>query len=194
MERNAESIYGTTANPFGELSWGYCTVKGSKIYLFVRDWPKDGILTLPGLQNTVNSAYLLHDKSAILTVNQSEKQIKVSLPPTPADYPITVLTLDLDGSPKADPPMAFQDDTGSIELNYMNVITHGKTMTRFNRKGGFHISKWTGPEDSASWFVHSDKPGTFQVNITYAANKEWEGKPFEIIIGPDTFKGLYLHR
>ena len=50
VERNAESIYGTTANPFGELPWGYCTVKGIKLYLFVRDWPKDGILAIPGLQ------------------------------------------------------------------------------------------------------------------------------------------------
>ena len=50
----AESIYGTTANPFGELPWGYCTVKPGKLYLFVRDWPKDGVLTLHGLKNTCN--------------------------------------------------------------------------------------------------------------------------------------------
>jgi alpha-L-fucosidase len=53
VERNAESIYGTTANPFGELAWGYCTVKGSRLYLFVRNWPQDGVLIVPGLQNAV---------------------------------------------------------------------------------------------------------------------------------------------
>jgi|WetSurMetagenome_2_1015567.scaffolds.fasta_scaffold66441_1 alpha-L-fucosidase len=188
VERNSESIYGTTANPFGELPWGYCTVKANKLYMFVRDWPHDGILTIPGLHNSVNSAYLLPDRSAKLTVIQSEKQIRVSLPPKPTDNPITVLALEIDGSPKTDPPLVFQDDTGSIELNYLKVITKGKTMTRFNRKGGFHISKWTGPEDSASWFVHIDKPGTFQVNITYGAKKEWEGKSFEISIGRSSFE------
>jgi alpha-L-fucosidase len=88
--------------------------------------------------------------------------------------------------------MVFQDDTGSIELNYLKVITHGKTMTRFNRKGGFHISKWTGPEDSAEWFIHVDRPGKFRMNITYAANKEWEGKKFEIVIGTSTIKSCVL--
>ena len=193
VERNAESLYGTTANPFGELDWGYCTVKGSKVFLFVRDWPKDGILTLPGLHNSVNSAYFLSDKSTKLPVIQSDKQIKISLPQKPADYPLTVLALDIDGSPETDPPLVFQRDTGATELDYMNVITHGKTMTRFNRKGGFHISKWTGPEDFASWIVHADTPGTFQVSITYAARKEWEGKPFEIIIGTDTFKTSVIY-
>ena len=61
-------------------------------------------------------------------------------------------------------------------------------MTRFNRKGGFHISKWTGPEDSAEWIIHSDKPGTFQVNISYAAKREWAGKQFEITIASSSFK------
>jgi len=193
VERNAESIYGTTANPFGELTWGYCTVKGSRLYLFVRNWPQDGVLTVPGLQNTVTSAYLLLDKSTKLPVRQAEKQTRISLPPKPTDNPITVLVLDIDGSPKVDPPVVFQDEAGSIELDYLKAITHGKTMTRFNRKGEFHISKWTGPEDSADWFMHVDKPGKFQVNITYAANKECEGKHFEIIVGSTYFVSSVIY-
>ena len=187
VNRNAESIYETTANPFGELPWGYCTVKESKLYLFVRDWPKDGVLTVPGLNNAVTSAYLLLDKSTKLPVAQAEKQTRVSLPPKPIDSPITVLVLNIEGSPRIDPTVVLQDNTGLIELNYLTAITRGKTMTRFNRKGGFHISKWTGPEDSSDWIVHIDKPGAFQVNIDYAANKEWEGKQFEITIGSSTF-------
>ncbi len=193
VERNAEGIYGTTANPFGELSWGYCTVKGSMVYLFVRDWPKDGLLTIPGLHNSVTSAYLLIDRSTLLPVIQTENLTRISLPLKAPDNPVTVVALEIQGSPRVEPPMVFQDDTGSIGLNYLNVITHGKTMTRFNCKGGFHISKWTGPEDSADWFVHVDKPGTFQVNITYAAKKEWEGKQFEITIGNNSLEQSVIY-
>ena len=193
VERNAESIYGTTANPFGELPWRYCTVKGSKLYLFVRDWPQDGVLTVAGLKNAVTSAYLLLDKTTKLPVTQAEKKTRITLPQKPPDDPITVLVLEIVGSPIVDPTVVLQDETGSIELNYLTAITHGKTMTRFNRKGGFHISKWTGPEDSADWFVHVDKPGAFQVNITYAANKEWEGKPFEIKVGSSSFKTSVIY-
>ena len=172
VERNSESIYGTTANPFGELPWGYCTVKGSKLYLFVRDWPQNGIITIPGLKNNIESAYLLLDKTKKLPVTKIGKQTSISLPPNPADNPITVLVLDIDGTPKIDSPVVLQAENGSIELNYLTAVTHGKTMTRFNRKGGFHISKWTGPEDSSEWSVHVDKSGMFQLYIDYAAMKE----------------------
>jgi alpha-L-fucosidase len=181
--RNAESIYGTTANPFGELSWGYCTVKADKLYLFIRDWPKDGVLTLPGLKNPITSAYMLLDKSTKLQVNQGENQATIKLAQKPTDDPVSVLVLDLTGTPKVDPPVVYQDKAGSIELNYLTAITHGKTMTRFNRKGGFHISKWTGPEDTVEWLVHIDKPGKYQMNITYAANRESDGKLYSITVG-----------
>jgi alpha-L-fucosidase len=187
VERNAESIYGTTANPFGELPWGYCTVKGSRLYLFVRDWPNDGVLNVPGLNNKVISSYLLLDKSTKLSVKQVDKQTTISLPPKQTDNPVTVIVLEIDGSPKVNPPLVLQNENGSISLDYLTVITHGKTMTRFNRIGGFHISKWTGPEDSADWFLHVEKPGAFQVIIDYAAKKEWEGKQFEIVIGSLAF-------
>ena len=193
VARNAESIYGTTANPFGELPWGYCTVKDSKLYLFVRDWPQNDELAVPGVQNAVTSAYLLIDKTIKLQVKQSEKQTLISLPSEQADNPMTVLVLELDGSPKVDPPVVSQDQNGSFELNYLKVITHGNTMTRFNRKGGFHISKWTGPDDSAEWVFHVDKPGAFQVLIDYAANKNSEGKPYEIKVGSSTFKTSVLY-
>jgi alpha-L-fucosidase len=193
VERNSESIYQTSASPFGELPWGYCTVKAGKLYFFIRDWPKDGMLTIPHLSNHVKSAYLLTDKTTKLTVLQSERQIHVSLPAKPTDYPLSVLALELDGSPVTDPPIVFRNDTGSVELNYLTVITHGKTMTRFNVKGGFHISRWTGPGDSAEWVIHLDKAGIFRVDISYAAKKEWEGKQYEISIGSTSFEKSVIH-
>jgi alpha-L-fucosidase len=182
LERNGESIYGTTANPFGELPWGYCTVKGNKLYLFVRNWPQDNVLTLSGLKNPVTSAYLLKDKSAKLTVARIEKKTNITLPSEAPDYPLSVLILETVGAPDVDPQVVMQDNQGKIELNYLTVITYGNVVTRFNRKGGFHISKWKDPEDSAEWLVKIDKPGKFKLNITYAANKDSEGNEFEITI------------
>jgi alpha-L-fucosidase len=183
VERNSEGIYGTTANPFGELDWGYCTVKANKLYLFVRDWPAEETLTLPGLQNSVVSGYLLIDKSNMLEVKQAESKTHITLPSRPPDDPITVLVLEMDGPPKTDPQLVLQDETGMMECNYLTAITSGKTMTRFNRKGGFHISKWTEPDDMSEWIIRVKEPGEFKVNMTYSALDEWEGKPFEITIG-----------
>ena len=52
MKVNSESIYDTTASPFGKLPWGRCTRKavddGTLLYLHVFDWPDDGELPVPG--------------------------------------------------------------------------------------------------------------------------------------------------
>jgi len=40
---NGEAIYGTTAGPYAvRPAWGTATRKGSRIYLIVTDWPRDG--------------------------------------------------------------------------------------------------------------------------------------------------------
>ncbi len=63
MQKNSESIYGTSASPFFKLPWGRCTMKqlpsGNLLYLHVFDWPKDGILRVPGLNTRVKDVYLL---------------------------------------------------------------------------------------------------------------------------------------
>ena len=63
MQQNGESIYGTSASPFYKLPWGRCTTKKeggvTKLYLHVFDWPKDGLLSVPGLEANVRDVYLL---------------------------------------------------------------------------------------------------------------------------------------
>ena len=193
VQRNGESIYGTSANPFPGLSWGYATVKGSKVYLFVRDWPKNGELKLPGLKNAVKSASFLIDPSVKLPVKQAGNITGIDLPSTAPDNPITVVVLEIEGTPRVDAPVVAVDTAGKIELNYLTAITHGKAKTRFNRKGGFHISKWTGPEDAVDWDIQVDKPGIFKVTISYAANKEWEDKPYEITVGSISLKRVVVY-
>lgn len=52
MQRNSESIYGTSPSPFPyELPWGYSTRKSNRLFLHVFDWPGNGQLNLAGLNN-----------------------------------------------------------------------------------------------------------------------------------------------
>lgn len=186
VQRNAESIYGTSPNPFGEeLDWGYCTMKGNKLYLFIRNWQKDKVITLEGLQNTVNSASLLVNRSVILPVNQENNKTHLTLATESPDDPVSVIVLQTEGVPEVEPPVVYQEESGEFLFDYLKANTEGDAMTRFNRKGGFHISKWTGPQDAVQWFVQVRKPGIFKVNITYSANKEWEGKHYEIVAGEE---------
>lgn len=101
LQVNGESIYGTTANPVGELSWGRCTAKSDRLYLHVFNWPKDGRLVTPPLGKKVEKACLLIDKTRGLGLTQdSEGNVTISLPAEAPDEIDTVVVLELENSSK----------------------------------------------------------------------------------------------
>ena len=183
VSANGESIYGTTASPFHELPWGYCTAKGETLYLHVFDWPANHRLTLRGLHTAALSASLLTDSANPLPLRQENGTLEITVPDKPTDPVNTVVAVHLEGTPRVDPPIVSQATDGTITLDYIRAITGGRTVKRFNRKGKFHISKWTTPEDTIVWHVNVTKPGRFDVKITYAATAEWSGQPYVVEVG-----------
>jgi len=103
MKVNGESIYGTTASPFKELSWGRCTTKlssdGATIYLHVFSWPADGKLIVPGLKSAVQSASLLATHSKLKTSTSAEGVI-VSVPGVAPDKISSTIVLRIKGAPQ----------------------------------------------------------------------------------------------
>jgi alpha-L-fucosidase len=94
MAANSESIYGTTASPFGRPAWGRCTAKGNKLYLHVFDWPADGRLTVPLAGAAVDKAYLLADKKqAKLSISVDADEAAITLPGRALDAINTVIVL-----------------------------------------------------------------------------------------------------
>jgi len=106
MSVNGESIYGTTASPFEELSWGRCTTKvleggRTRLYLHVFEWPKNGRLVLPGLSNKLVRAYLLADSSKRkLEAGVDGWQTVIQVPPEAPDPVCSVVVLDIEGDPE----------------------------------------------------------------------------------------------
>jgi alpha-L-fucosidase len=76
MKVNGEAIYATKAGPFQSLVWGRCTKKQSGdntvLYLSVFNWPEDGQLLLPGIQNKIVKAELLADNRVCKTENTKQ--------------------------------------------------------------------------------------------------------------------------
>jgi alpha-L-fucosidase len=180
---NGESIYGTSASPFGELPWGRCTVKGEKLYLHVFEWPPDAVLSLVGLKNEVKRAYLLLDSSRPLEFRRDEGKLSVRLPGKAVDEDDTVVVLEIAGKPEVDPPVVVQKGNSPIKLTAVTAVTAGKAIKYYNQLGGYHISRWDDPQDSATWGMRIDQPRRYQVWITYAAQEEWEGGKYRILVG-----------
>jgi len=104
MKVNGESIYGTKASPFKNLSWGRCTQKtmtgGTRLYLHVFDWPESNDLVVPGLGSKPIRAYLLADPDQQeLKVTRHRDALSISLPAQPLDPWNTVVVLDIEGEP-----------------------------------------------------------------------------------------------
>ena len=61
LKQNRAAVYATQPQPFRKLDFGYATVSGRRLYLFVEHIPPDRRLRLPGLQTGIARAYLLGD-------------------------------------------------------------------------------------------------------------------------------------
>ncbi|KJF43559.1 alpha-L-fucosidase [Draconibacterium sediminis] len=101
MDVNGESIWKTQASPFGLLSWGRCTKKEESgkttLYFSVFDWPTDGKLLVPGLDNKVVSAKLLANGEKIETTGTKEGLV-LSVPEKAADAIASVIKVEVKGN------------------------------------------------------------------------------------------------
>jgi alpha-L-fucosidase len=194
MNRNSESIYGTSPSPFpAEIPWGFCTRKGDLLYLHVFDWPGDGLLKLDGLNSRVSKAYLLAEKEGSLTVNRDKGgRYLISLPESRPDTINTVVVLRIAGTPDIAPLVVQQKGAEPVVLDFLTASTRGKAVKRFNRRGEegeFHISKMEGPEDVIEWHVNMADPGVYDVSITYAAIPGWENGRYIVSAGREKIIG-----
>ncbi len=97
MKVNGEAIYGTTHSPFStQLDWGRCTVKetarGKKMYFHVWNWPENGRLLIPGMNERPQKAYLLASPDQKITVSRKYQGMEMKLPKEcPGKYSVTVV-------------------------------------------------------------------------------------------------------
>jgi len=115
MKANGEAIYGTKASPFEKLEWGRCTQKklGSdmtRLFLHVYDWPKNGKLVIAGLVNKPVKAFLL-DGGKKLDFTTGDNSIAIAVPAESVDKDVTVVVLDIKGSPEIVKPDPYANET-----------------------------------------------------------------------------------
>jgi alpha-L-fucosidase len=188
-KKNGESIYGTSACPLDDFPWGRCTVRGERLYLHALSRPADGVLRFSGLKTAVSSAYLLALPEKKLPVSREDDVVSVNVGLKGWDEFDTVVVLELAGLPRVDPPVVTQGSDIPFVLDYKNALTRGRAVKRFNRDGGFHISKWSGPQDACEWQLLVSQPGRYRVLISYAAPPESEKRPFAVHVGERVLRG-----
>jgi len=96
LEKNGDSIYDTERSPFnGPLPAGRVTAKGNRLFVFLEEYPKDGIITLPGLKTKVREAWVLDSKLELRM-----RETGISAPNLTEGSPVTVVGIELEGPPE----------------------------------------------------------------------------------------------
>lgn len=175
IHRYPQVVYATDASPWKHgLPWGDVTMKGNKLFLSVFDWPTTGKLYLPGLKTKIVSARLLKgDESSAINYELSKGWTIFDLPLQAPEKLVSVIELELVGTPKVDSTFAIDPSVRTEILSEFATVKGAKqSMKRWMEKFGewksvSHVHDWeTGGK--AVWEVEVLEAGDYNVDLTYA--------------------------
>lgn len=163
--KNGESVFGTGVTPFAKLPWGECTTGDEKLYLHVFNWPEDGKIEVPGLQNPVVAVYPLSNPTKSLRYSNGIISL-TGVTPDPND---TVIVLEYEEELSVEPVRTRPKKSGTLVLTGDDAIHHGK----YGRESYRSIL----PDYYRTWEVGALDAGTYDVSLVYklkAAKKDFK--------------------
>ena len=178
MQQNGESIYGTSASPFYKLPWGCCTTKKeggvTKLYLHVFDWPKDGLLSVPGLEANVRDVYLLSNPQHHFAWKFEEGDLHVHAPSVIFNEINTVVVVKIRGdiTVTSNKPRLKE---GSILLpaDFADIYNpgYGEHAVLKGRGSKSLIANWIDARTRLEW-IFDAAPGKYRVEaLVWSAEK-----------------------
>jgi alpha-L-fucosidase len=182
MDKNGESIYGTTGGPLPLQSWGVSTLKDNKLYLHVFDWPVDGKLYVGGLLSQVQKAYLLTDPSKIYPVKTgSPTDLYITVPRKSPDSINTVIVLEWKGKLMTHPTRVLAPNSAMDRLLAFDAKQEGKGFNYGDGKTDrYYVEGWKSKEQSLGWDFNTIKPGEYNIRIKYLAPAESAGGSYSL--------------
>lgn len=151
---NGEAIYGTRAQPFAKLDFGYATLGRDKIFLFIEKMPADGRLRLPGVVDTA-----LGPASVLGTSYHAGAPVRVD----PAGASID--THELPGlGPGSFMPVVAIPFTGDLHVRPPAVAPDARGRAHLTPANGAHYLRHDG-------FGYDDPPGLYKLRWDVALAK-----------------------
>ena len=184
MDKNSESIYGTTASPLPLQSWGVSTLKKNKLYLHVFNWPPDGKLYVGGLRSGIAKVYSLTDPKKQFTVTKlNEKDILISLPKQAVDTTNTVLVVELKNGLQTDTVRFVSTNIPLTRLLAFDAVQTGKGFSFGDGKTDrYFVEGWKSKEQKISWNFRTITPASFKWVIKYLAPAESSGGMYAVTL------------
>lgn len=177
MDVNGEAIHATEASPFPRrLPWGRATHKvaangATTLYLHVWEWPADGKLLLPTLQNLPASCKLLKGGDAV-TAASSVDGLVVQLPASAPDVDVSVVRLEFPGPLTiTQQPFVTAAADGSMTLLATDGDTHGGLGGNIHVMGSGSdaiLTDWKSADWRVEYQLKTGKAGKWRIEAEVA--------------------------
>lgn len=177
IKRYPHVIYGAQASPWGrKLPWGDVTVSKGKLNLCIYNWPLDGKIFLPGLNNKIESAGLwVNGEIHKVETSKTGNWVTVHLPANRPEKLISVVEIEFQGLLSIDQFLSI-DPVYRTELPVVFAKSEGVIIKdkRWMEKFGEwkHISQAQNWIDNGKvfWEVEIKEAGYYQVDLNYVGN------------------------
>ncbi len=188
---NGDSIRGAGRSPVPVQAWGESTLKGSRLYLHVFDWPADGRLVVGGLKTPVKSAWLAAEgESKRRVVNRlNPLDVSVALPPVAPDPSDSVVVLELGGPVDADAVRLLQPSFTTETLRAFDAELHGGLRFGPGKRTDDYVLGWSSLSDSVAWRVRLAAAATYEVHANYDAPAASAGSTYAVAFGAQKLAG-----
>ncbi|MGJ8762168.1 MAG: alpha-L-fucosidase, partial [Polaribacter sp.] len=177
IKKYPQVIYGAGSSPWGHaFPWGDVTTKEKSLFLSVFDWPQDGKIYLPGLENEIVSAKILGtDTSEKLKFNKKNGWLIFDVPYKVPDNPVSVIEVVLKDNVKdvkvesalgIYPNIQTECLTEFAEVQNATKV-HVRWMEKFGEwKKTNQINDW-GKDSKAVFTVNVLEPGYYYLDLNY---------------------------
>jgi alpha-L-fucosidase len=182
LQKNGESIYGTTYGFVPAQPWGVTTSKNGKLFLHVFNRPKNGKLLLPQFTNAITKVYALDGKKSLAWKKMGE-DVYITLPVFNKEEADQVFVVEYKGtapSYNAAAPVTVSNQFEENHLEAIAAVTTGDAITKsitFSHYFGDwkHATCITGmkaPGDAATFIMRVTEPGDYKILLEYACGQE----------------------
>jgi alpha-L-fucosidase len=139
--------------------------------------------------NKVKRAYLLaYEQRGDLLLGGSDNLV-ITIPRKAPDPVNTVVVLEIEGKAAVTRYPLEQAKDGAITFQAADARVHG-TSARYESGGGKdNIGYWTNPSDYVTWAFEVTKPGTFNVEVTFACTQGAAGSEYTISVAEQELAG-----
>lgn len=168
--------------------WGKMELKDDSVLLHIDEWPADGKVAMPRLNNPIGAVYLVNDPARTpLGFQPNLNDWSVSKPKNSVAGLDTVI-VEVKGKPRiaGDPVVALPAEDGSITLPAHFAVTHGRLLRYEPQPHKNTVGYWADETDWCEWKFKAVKGGSFQVILLQGCGKGQGGSAVKVVVAGQT--------